>query len=159
MLQLHYEAGSVWPKDTHPNTHMHRRWKWYLDTAGCSRSVFRALEDCDWWCSRLQGRGYLPGDRAMWQSMCVCVRERRRSRGMWGNVCIYLHWNLLQMSNVNSGLPVSWHTRFPARLSPERHQHEAACPSAQYSNSLQCAAIVSFYPINSIKESFFWLVV
>lgn len=50
------------------NTHAHAHadgWKWYLDTAGCSCSVPRALEDCDWWCGRLQGSGYLPRDGAM----------------------------------------------------------------------------------------------
>ena len=52
--------------------------------------------------------GIEPCDR---MCVCACVWERKRARACEGNVCIYLLGNLLQMSNVNPGLPVSWHGR------------------------------------------------
>lgn len=117
-----HSSAPLWGKTcvtkTHTHTHTLQQWKWYLDTAGCSRSVLRALED--WLVVQQTSRQKISRRGESHVTVCVwmCV-----SRGMQGNVCIYPHWNLIQMSNVNSGLPVSWHRRFPARLSSAWGSH------------------------------------
>lgn len=136
-----------------------QQWQWYLDTAGCSRSVLGALEDCDWWCSRLQGSGCLPGDRAMRQAQCVCVWVCIKESEQ-GHVreCVYLSETCYECQKWILCLLVSWH-RVCSFVPPLAEESAWGC--LQYLQpSYICSAVHPGHffltPINSFKTVCFF---
>lgn len=135
------------------DTHMLRQWQWYLDTAGCSHSVLGALQDCDWWCSRLQGSGCVPGDRVMRQ--CVYVWEREKA-GACEGMCVFISTETCYKCQM-------WILAFRS-LDTECFQlacHSIITEASAWSRTLDiqtlalhCTVIFFSPPINSIKQSF-----
>lgn len=113
-----------WLAHTHTHTHSlspSEQVIFTVDTASRSRSVLEALEDCDWWCSRLQSRGYLPENGAsdyVCGGVCVCscvyVREWKEERGPCEGMCVAYLSALQLATNVKSEF-------WPFRLVVIRH--------------------------------------
>ncbi len=153
-------SRTVWLKHTHTRTYTHAPivamiFRYSRVQSFCSG----ALEDCDWWCGRLQGSGCLPGDRAMWQSVCVCVCvcEGETEQGHVRE-CMYLS-ALKPATNVKCEFWPSGQDEWCFQLACQsiiREASAAGCLSQSNIRSLalQCSGIAFFPPISWIKLCF-----